>query len=109
MSHLRGHVYWADLEPTFGSQQKGRRPCLVLTADAINAIRRTVGVVPLSSSPASAEPIVVPVPSVGPNSVAVCDQLRAVDKKKIFNLIGKVTDAELSLIEASVKSVFDLK
>ena len=106
---LRGHVYWADLEPTFGSQQRGRRPCLVLTADAINAVRRTVGVVPLSSSPATAEPIVVAVASVGANSVALCDQLRAVEKKKIAKLIGKVTDAELALVEASVMAVFGLK
>ncbi|MGL5138467.1 MAG: type II toxin-antitoxin system PemK/MazF family toxin, partial [Beijerinckiaceae bacterium] len=32
----RGHVYWVDLEPTIGSQQRGRRPCVVLSADAIN-------------------------------------------------------------------------
>ena len=109
MTLLRGHIYWVDLEPTFGSQQQGRRPCLVLTVDAINAIRRTVGIVPLSISPTVAEPLVVSVPSVGENSVAICDQLRAVDKKKIHNHIGAVTEAELGLIEASVKAVFGLR
>ena len=108
MQYLRGHVYWVDLEPTFGSQQKGRRPCLILTADAINAVRRTVGVVPLSSSPSTAEPIVVAIPSLGSNSVALCDQLRAVDKKKIFKEIGKITNVELTFIESSVKAVFGL-
>ena len=76
-------MYWVDLEPTYGSQQRGRRPCLVLTEDAINAARRTVGVIPLSSSPNVAPPIVVAIPSLGANSVALCDQLRAVDKTKI--------------------------
>ena len=108
MLYQRGHVYWVDLEPTFGSQQQGRRPGLILTADAINAVRRTVGIVPLSTSPATAEPIVVAVKSIGPNSVALCDQLRAVDKKKIFKEIGRITDTELALIEASVKAVFGL-
>jgi mRNA interferase MazF len=105
----RGNVYWVDLEPTAGSQQRGRRPCLVLTVDPINAVRRTVGVIPLSSSPQIAEPIVVAVKSIGPQTVAICDQLRAVDKRKIDRLIGIVTDAELALIEASVKAVFGLK
>jgi mRNA interferase MazF len=108
MPFLRGHVYWVDLEPTFGSQQRGRRPCLVLTEDAINAVRRTIGVIPLSSSPRVAEPIVVAVPSLGNNSVALCDQLRAVDKKKMSNHIAAITPAEMELIETSVKAVFGL-
>jgi mRNA interferase MazF len=101
-------VYWVDLEPTYGSQQRGRRPCLVLTEDAINAGRRTVGVIPLSSSPSVAPPIVVAIPSLGANSVALCDQLRAVDKSKISKRIAAITAAEVALIEASVKTVFGL-
>jgi mRNA interferase MazF len=109
MAIQRGHVYWVDLEPTAGSQQRGRRPCLVLTVDPINAVRRTIGVIPLSSSPQVAEPIVVAVKSIGAQTVAICDQLRAVDKRKFDRLIGAVTDAELALVEASVKAVFGLK
>jgi mRNA interferase MazF len=105
----RGHVYWVDLEPTEGSQQRGRRPCLILTVDPINAVRRTVGVIPLSSSPKVAPPIVVAVPSIGSQSVAICDQLRAVDKRKIGRLIGAATDVELARIEDSVKAVFGLR
>jgi mRNA interferase MazF len=101
-------VYWVDLEPTYGSQQRGRRPCLVLTEDAINAARRTVGVIPLSSSPSVAPPIVVAIPSLGANSVALCDQLRAVDKSKISKRIAAITAAEMALIEASVKLVLGL-
>jgi mRNA interferase MazF len=109
MSIQRGCVYWVDLEPTAGIQQRGRRPCLVLSVDPINAVRRTVGVIPLSSSPKVAEPIVVAIPSIGPQTVAICDQLRAVDKRKIDRLIGAVTDAELAVVEAAVKEVFGLK
>jgi mRNA interferase MazF len=101
-------VYWVDLKPTYGSQQRGRRPCLVLTEDAINAGRRTVGVIPLSSSPSVAPPIVVAIPSLGANSVALCDQLRAVDKTKISKRIAAITAVEMALIEASVKTVFGL-
>jgi mRNA interferase MazF len=104
----RGHVYWVDLEPTAGSQQRGRRPCLVLTVDPINAIRRTVGVIPLSTSPKVAEPIVVAIRSIGPQTVAICDQLRAVDKRKIDRLVAAVSAEELALVEQSVKAVFGL-
>ena len=104
----RGEVYWVDLEPTSGSQQRGRRPCLVLTVNPINARRRTIGIIPLSSSPQIAPPIVIAIPSMGAQTVAICDQLRAVDKNKIDRLIGMVTEAELHLVESSVKAVFGL-
>ena len=104
----RGDVYWVDLEPTAGSQQLGRRPCLVMTANPVNARRRTIGIIPLSSSPQIAPPIVIAIPSVGTQTVAICDQLRAVDKAKFDRLIGTVTKVELALVEASVKAVFGL-
>ena len=53
-------------------------------------------------------PIVVAIPSLGANSVALCDQLRAVDKSKISKRIGAISAAEMALIEASVKTVFGL-
>ena len=40
--------------------------------------------------------------------VALCDQLRAVDKTKISKRIAAITAAEMALIEASVKTVFGL-
>ena len=46
--------------------------------------------------------------SLGANSVALCDQLRAVDKTKISKRIAAITAAEMALIEASVKTVFGL-
>jgi mRNA interferase MazF len=108
MQIKRGEVYWVDLEPTAGSQQRGRRPCLVLTADPINARRRTIGVIPLSTSPQLAPPIIVAIPSIGSHTVAICDQLRAVDKAKFDRLVGAITAAELAAVEASVKTVFGL-
>ena len=104
----RGDVHWVDLEPTFGSQQRGRRPCLILTVDAINAVRRTIGVVPLSTSPKIAPPLIVAVPSMGEGAVALCDQVRAVDRKKFGKRIAALTDEELKSVEAGVAAVFGL-
>ena len=32
----RGEVYWADLAPRSGSEQRGRRPVVVISHDAFN-------------------------------------------------------------------------
>jgi mRNA-degrading endonuclease toxin of MazEF toxin-antitoxin module len=50
----RGDVCWCDLEPRSGSEQRGRRPVVVVSSDALNRVAtwRTVVVVPCSTSPA---------------------------------------------------------
>jgi mRNA interferase MazF len=104
----RGEVWWVDLDPTRGSELRKRRPALILSVDALNRARRTVVVVPLSSSPEPRPPLVVPVPSAGPGSVAICDQLRAVDKRRLVRVFGRVENAELRAVEDGVRVVLGL-
>jgi mRNA interferase MazF len=104
----RGEVWWVDLDPTRGSELRKRRPALILSVDALNRARRTVVVVPLSSSPEPRPPLVVPVPSAGPESVAICDQLRAVDKRRLVRVFGRVENAELRAVEDGVRVVLGL-
>ena len=46
---LRGDVVWADLDPTKGREQAGRRPVLVLSHDVFNERSGTVIAVALTS------------------------------------------------------------
>src|SRR5260221_7447622 len=39
---LRGDILWADLDPTQGHEQSGRRPVLVLSQDVFNERSGTV-------------------------------------------------------------------
>ena len=52
----RGDLYWADLLPRSGSEQKGRRPVIILSHDGFNQTPgwRSVIVVPVSTSAAQA-------------------------------------------------------
>lgn len=36
MTALRGEVWWADLNPTVGREQRGTRPVLVVSHDVLN-------------------------------------------------------------------------
>lgn len=51
---LRGDVIWADLDPTLGSEQAGKRPVLVLSHDVFNEKSGTVIAVALTSQPQKA-------------------------------------------------------
>jgi mRNA-degrading endonuclease toxin of MazEF toxin-antitoxin module len=48
---------------------------------------------------------VVAVPSAGKNSVAVVDQIRAVDKRRFANRAGILADTDLRNLEIAVKQV----
>jgi mRNA interferase MazF len=104
----RGEVWWVDLDPTRGSEIRKTRPAVILSVDALNRVRRTVVVVPLSSSPEPRPPLVVAVTSVGAGSVAVCDQVRAVDKGRLARRQGRLSDADLREVEEGVRAVLGL-
>ncbi len=105
---LRGEIWWVDLDPTRGSEMRKTRPAVVIAANALNRARRTVVVVPLSTGPTPRPPIVVATPSAGAESVAVCDQLRAVDQGRLARRGGRLTAADLHAVEDGVRTVLEL-
>lgn len=105
----RGEVWWVDLDPTRGSEIRKTRPAVVLTANALNQVRRTVVVVPLSTGPTPRPPIVVATASAGTGSVAVCDQVRALDKSRLTKRVGQLAADDLRAVEDGVQSVLGLQ
>jgi mRNA interferase MazF len=104
----RGDIWWVDFEPTQGAEIRKTRPAVVITADALNRARRTVVVVPLSTGPEPHPPVVVATPSAGAGSVAVCDQLRAVDKHRLARNAGRISSSDLGAIEEGIRRIFEL-
>src|SRR4051794_6336810 len=104
----RGDIWWVVLDPAQGSEIRKLRPAVVMTADALNRARRTVVIVPLSTGPKPRPPIVVATPSAGSKSVAVCDQLRAVDKRRLTQARGRLSASDLGAVEEGVRRVLNL-
>ena len=48
---LRGDIRWADLSPTRGREQAGRRPVLIISQDVFNARSGTVIALAITSQP----------------------------------------------------------
>jgi mRNA interferase MazF len=104
----RGEVWWVDFDPSQGMEIRKRRPAVILTVNALNKARGTVVVVPLSTSAKLRPPIVVPLPSAGGNSVAVCDQLCAADKTRFGQKIGDLSGADVAVLTESMKIILGL-
>jgi mRNA interferase MazF len=108
MNLLRGDVWWVDLDPTIGSEINKRRPCVILSANELNQRRKTVVVVPLSTSPVVRPPLTIPVSVGGRNAVAVTDQIAAKAKERFRNKMGTLGREEMEAIEDGVRMVLGM-
>lgn len=104
----RGDIWWVSLDPTQGSEIRKTRPCVVLTHDTLNELRRTVVVLPLSTAAEANPPLVVPVQCRGQESVAVVDQIRAVAKHRLQSKLGEASVEDLAKLETALKTVLQL-
>ena len=104
----RGEIWWARLDPTVGSEIGKTRPCVVVSNSLINQHRRTVVVVPLSSAPQAAPPILVSVECAGRSAIAVVDQVRALAKERLDGRIGEMSPEHLEAVEQGLRQVLEL-
>ena len=104
----RGDIWWVAPDPTLGPEIRETRPCAVISVKALNERRRTVIVVPLSSSPNWSPPILVPIDCEGRHAVAVTDQIRAVAKQRLVRRLGVVTTDEMAALEDGLRQIVQL-
>ena len=81
---------------------------MVVSVNVLNQRRRTVLVVPLSSSPKASPPILIPVTCNGREVVAVSDQIRAVAKERLKGRVGTIKAAELEALEDGLRQIMEL-
>lgn len=108
MSPRRGEIWWVNLDPTRGSEIKKTRPCVILGTNVLNERRRTVVIIPLSTGPQAAVPLLVPVACAGKPAVAVVDQIRAVAKERLHRRVGELSAGDLIRVEEAVRMVLEL-
>ena len=95
MSLSRGSVVLVELDPTIGHEQRGMRPCAVVSDSRIVSDQRypLVCVVPITGT--SGAGLLYPALDSGSSglakrSYALVDHLRSVDKRRIRRLYGEL-------------------
>src|SRR5947209_13067110 len=102
-SPQRGEGGLGDLDPTFGHEQGGRRPVLVVSVDSFNAgLSGLVVVLPITSR---VRPIPLHVPVDPPDgglsrpSAILCDAVRSIDRRRLIDYWGAVSQVTMDLVE----------
>jgi mRNA interferase MazF len=103
----RGTVVTLSLDPTVGSEQRGVRPCVIVSDPDVAGEQRypLVAVVPLTRT--AGEGALYPRLEPGDSGIrsvsfALVDQVRSVDKRRIRGIGRSVAAVELEAIDAGL-------
>lgn len=105
MTVQRGEVWLANLDPVRGSEQAGTRPVLIFQNDLMSRFTTTVLAIPFTTNLRRASlPSCVKVSKgeggLTSESVALCHQLRVLDKTRLDRKLGTVSQDTIAEIDA---------
>jgi mRNA interferase MazF len=103
----RGDIFYADLSPVIGSEQGGIRPVVIIQNDLGNRYSPTVIVTAITSQINKAKlPTHVEISSevygLNKDSVVLLEQIRTVDKKRLREKIGHMTDEDMKKVQEAL-------
>lgn len=103
----RATIVLLDLDPTVGHEQRGVRPCIVVSDPEVSSDQRfpVLAVVPVTAT--TGEGALYPPLGPGPSgltkpSYALIDHLRSVDKRRVRRLFGRITSAEIEAVDSGI-------
>ncbi|MCC6587377.1 MAG: type II toxin-antitoxin system PemK/MazF family toxin [Bryobacterales bacterium] len=100
----RGAVVVVELDPTVGHEQRGVRPCIIVSDPEITWDQRfpLVCVVPITGTPGEGllYPALAPGKSgLAKRSFALIDHLRSIDKRRVRRVFGELPADEIAAID----------
>lgn len=114
MQIKRGDIYFADLSPVTGSEQGGNRPVVIIQNDIGNKFSPTVIVAAITSKINKAKlPTHIEISAdeyrLQKDSVILVEQIRTIDKKRLQDRIGHLTDDLMTKVNEAIAISFGLK
>lgn len=110
----RGTVVLVGLDPTLGHEQRGARPCVVVSDPDVTEDQRfpLLCVVPVTSTPGSGAlypPLEAGSGGLRQRSFALLDQIRSIDKRRVRKVFGAIAPAELEAVDVGLSLLLGLR
>ena len=104
---LRGEIYYADLDPHYGSEQGGKRPVIVIQNNTGNKFAPTVIVAAVTSKVTKKpnQPTHVLIdrnPAFSRPSMVLLEQIRTLDKHRLRERAGQITAADQKRVDQAL-------
>lgn len=109
----RGDIYYADLSPVVGSEQGGVRPVLIVQNDVGNKFSPTVIAAAITSQQdKNSLPTHIEVDAgscgLSKDSVVLLEQVRTIDKKRLREKMGTLSQPQMNEINQALSVSFGL-
>lgn len=107
----RGDIYYTDLNPVIGSEEGGVRPILIISNDIGNKRSPTVLAAAITSKIKPDLPTHVYIGTecgISENSTVMLEQIRTIDKRRLFKYIGHLEDNSMKEIDKAISVSFGL-
>lgn len=107
MSNIkRGEVYWANLDPTIGSEISKKSPVLVISNDINNQFAATVTILPITSSSNKTYPFEVSIEAgeygLSANSKIKANQIRTISIERLYQKVGSLSNSKMKEVENAI-------
>ena len=95
----RGDIYYANLDPVVGSEQKGERPVLIVQNDIGNKHSPTTIITPLThilrKKPLPTHVLIKKDYGLDSDSLVLTEQIRTIDRMRFLDYIGHINDEKI--------------
>lgn len=117
MNVYRGDVFYTDLGDGVGSEQKNKRPCVIIQNNIGNTYSPTVIIACMTTSKSKRNlPTHVYVAREDTksyndyffDSTVLCEQVRTIDKTRLIHKIATVSDEKMEEVSRALKVSFDI-
>lgn len=103
----RGDIYYAELNPVIGSEQGGTRPVLIISNDIGNRYSPTVIIAAITSrvhtkAKLPTHTAVRDFEGLSKDSVILLEQIRTIDKKRLQEYIGMLSESEMARVDKAL-------
>lgn len=99
----RGDVWWVNFEPSVGSEIRKIRPAVIVSNNSANTHLNRVQVIPLTSKTGKCYPSEAVVTLNGAENKVMTDQIATVDKQRLQNCAGSISNKDMKLVERAIK------
>ena len=108
---LRGDIYYADLNPTVGSEQGGVRPLVILQNNIGNRHSPTVIAAAITAKPKKPLPTHAAIGHACGHlkeSFVLLEQIRTIDRSRLREYVGRLDTQEMKKIDEALAISFGL-
>lgn len=107
---LQRDIYWADLNPVKGGEQKGIRPIVIISGNTMNKNLKVFIICPISSKIKNYAGCVNleknKINKLSKDSEIITFQIRTIARERMIKKIGEITDGQLKEIFHSLNEIF---